>query len=102
MQEHILGIKDNKIHNHYLGHRIQDELINLLASEIKTNIIKNIKNAKYFSIILDSTPSHQEQISFVLGCVDISSTQIQVFEYFLKFLKVDDTTGKSFFDANMN
>ena len=40
MQEHICQIKDNKIHNHYIGHRIQDELRNLLVSEIKTNIIK--------------------------------------------------------------
>ena len=64
----------------------------MLASEIKTNI----KNAKYFPVILDCTPdaSHQEQMSFVLQCVDVSSTQIQVFEYFLEFLKVDDTSGK--------
>ena len=79
-------------------------MINLLASEIKTNTIKNIKNAKYFSIILDCTPdaSHQEQISFVLRCIDVSSTQIQVFEYFLEFLRVDDTTGKNLFDAILN
>ena len=38
MPEHIRRIKDNKIHNHYLGYRIQDELINLLANEIKINI----------------------------------------------------------------
>ena len=80
MQEHIHWIKNDEIHNHYLGHNIQNELINLLASEIK--IIKKIMNAKYYSIILDCTPdiSHQEQMSFVLRCVDISSTPIQVNE----------------------
>ena len=68
----------------------------MLAIEVKTNIIKNINNAKYFSIILDCTPdiSHQEQITFVLRYVNVSSIQIQVFECFLEFLKVDDTTGK--------
>ena len=36
---------------------------------------------------------------FVLRYVDISSTPIQVNEYFLEFLKVDDTSGKGLFDA---
>jgi hypothetical protein len=40
MQEHIWRIKDDEIHNHYLGHNIQNELIHLLATETKNNIIK--------------------------------------------------------------
>jgi len=40
MQEHICRIKDDEIHNLYLGHNVKNELINLLASEIKTKIIK--------------------------------------------------------------
>jgi hypothetical protein len=35
MQEHILHIKDGEIHNHYLGHNVQNELIHLLATVIK-------------------------------------------------------------------
>ncbi|KAL9681579.1 hypothetical protein QQ045_013364 [Rhodiola kirilowii] len=88
MQEHIRRIKDDEIHNHYLGHNIQNELINLIASEIKTKILNKIMNAKYFSIILDCTPdiSHQEQMSFVLRCVNISCSPIKMEELFLGFI----------------
>ena len=38
-------------------------------------------------------------MSFALRCVDILSTLIKVNEYFLEFLKVDETSGKCLFDA---
>jgi len=73
----------------------------LLASEIKTKIIKKITDTRYYSIILDCNPdiSHQEQMSYVLLCVDISSSPRQVNEYFSEFLKEDYTSGKGLFDV---
>ena len=67
----------------------------------QNKIIKKIKDEKYYAIILDFTLdiSHQDKMSFVLRSVDISSTPIQVNEYFLEFLKVDDTSGKGLFDG---
>ncbi|XP_052626970.1 uncharacterized protein LOC128133536 [Lactuca sativa] len=101
MQEHIRRINDKEIHNHYLGHNMQNELISLLGEEVKTKIIKKVKEAKYFSIILDCTPdtSHKEQMSIILRCLDLSTTPIEVKEYFLGFLVVDNTTGKGLYDA---
>jgi len=61
MQGEIHRIKNDEIHNHYLRHNMQSELINLLASEIKTKIIKKIMDAKYYSIILDCTPAITHQ-----------------------------------------
>ncbi|KAL7139381.1 hypothetical protein ABFS83_09G046600 [Erythranthe nasuta] len=104
MQEHLRRIKDGEIHTHYLGHNIQNELVQMLASELKNNIIKRIKMAKYFSVILDCTPdtSHQEQMSLILRSVNISTTPIKIEEYFIDFFKIDDTTGKGIFDVLLN
>lgn len=42
MQEHLRRVVDKEIQNHYLSHRIQNELISLLAKEIKDKMLKKI------------------------------------------------------------
>jgi hypothetical protein len=45
-QGHVRPIKGGETHDHYLGHQIQNELIELMAYEVKKII--NAKNCKVF------------------------------------------------------
>ena len=67
-----------------------------MANEIKEEIRRRILKAKYFSVIPDCTPdlSHEEQMSIVIRCVDVEdASEVKVDEFFLGFIKVDDTSG---------
>lgn len=77
MAEHLKNVEKSKqIKNHmlyYLDQHFQNEIIHLLASNIRKEIMKILKASKYFAIILDCTPdvSHTQQISVVMRYVDV-------------------------------
>ncbi|XP_025414184.1 zinc finger MYM-type protein 1-like [Sipha flava] len=99
IQEHVRRIKNNETHDHYLSHQIQDELIELIAQKIRQQIVEEIKEAKYFSIMMDCTPdvSREEQLSIIIRILDmgnkIMSTIPCIKEYFIEFINVHNTTG---------
>lgn len=103
MKEHIRRITSEEIHSHYLGKNIQNEIIQLLSKKINLQIISALKNAKYYSIILDCTPdiSHKEQMTMIFRFVTTTEginknekhTNVSVNEHFIDFIELHSATG---------
>ncbi|XP_031336280.1 zinc finger MYM-type protein 1-like [Photinus pyralis] len=80
-------------HVSYLSKTIYEEFIEIIGGEVKNKIICEIKNAKYYSLIVDSTPdiSHTDQLSVIIRyCISN-----KVHERFLTFLPIFSHTGSS-------
>ncbi len=75
-----------------LSNRTQNDLIRSLGTQVRNVILKEIKEAKIFSILLDETTdvSHSEQVSFVVRFVH----DMQIKERFIQVCQVKSTTGQ--------
>nr|XP_008169192.1 zinc finger MYM-type protein 1-like [Chrysemys picta bellii] len=102
LSELLQRIKKAETHVQYLSLQIQNELIQLVASNIQEANIAQLKKAKYYSVILDCTPdvSHEEQMSVVLRFVECNGEDsVNIREAFVGFLNVHDTTGEGLLEA---
>ena len=83
---------------------IQNKLIEFLGKKVKHLNLEEIKAAKYFSILLDSTPdvSHIDQMGLIVRYVKVDSSEIKIKESFLNFFplyrKNADKITKSILD----
>ena len=80
----------------YLSKTIYEELIHLTGKEVFSFTIKEMKDSKYFSISVDSTPdvSHTDQLTVIVCYVHHSGP----IERFQKFLPLTSHKGKDMAD----
>ena len=73
----------------YTSNTIQNQIISILADQVRQSIISSVKAAKWFSVIADEVTdvSNKEQLSIVLRYVD--STTLLVREDLVGFVECD-------------
>ena len=104
MHEHLRRVSSDECHDHYCGKTIQNELLNLLSSKVLENILNRLRDAKYYSIILDCTPdvSHAEKMSFTVRFVEEDEKKICIREHIIGFKTVSESTGEGLTEVLMN
>lgn len=106
MDEHLRLAQQNQIANrkniHYLSSDIQNDVIAALAGAIRSSIMQQIKESKFYSVIADCTPdiSHTEQLSLTIRYVRYveESNEFNIFERFITFNAVTSKTGQGIAD----
>jgi hypothetical protein len=97
MAEHLSRIRDKDTYVHDGGKDIQNQLMQIISEAVQEGILENLKNAKYYSIIVGCIPdiSKVEQMSVVVCFVQIKNgEELRNQEHFLVFLPVEQTSGE--------
>lgn len=84
LRQHFAKVEGGAKHTSYLGKNIQNKLIDCICVKIVECMVDEIKQSKYFSIILDCTPdlNHREQLSVDIRVVSVEDTP-QLKEHFM-------------------
>lgn len=90
----------------YLSPQIQNELIQLISDNVASSIVRDIKDAPFYSVIMDTTQDVKkiDQLSQVYRYVTISTndsgipTQVCVNESFLGFHTITDQSAEGISD----
>jgi len=92
LNSHMTYVRANPHSTSYLSPSVQNELIGLLASSVKQQLLRDIKRNRYYGMLYDSTPdvAHREQMSQVIRFVDVDfeSKDVKIRESFLGFISL--------------
>ncbi|CAH1987577.1 unnamed protein product [Acanthoscelides obtectus] len=99
-----------KVEINYLSPTIQNEIISLLGTTVRNNIISEIKKAPFLTIILDTTQdlSKIDQLSVVFRYISVTENddnvpkEIKICESFLGFIAVTDCSAAGLKTAFLN
>ena len=96
MKEHVMndiekkvsGGPKSKVHYTYMNPTTRNEFVSVLSKHRKKKIIAEIKEAKYFGIIFDSTPdiSRVDQMSQIIRYVSTSNGKAEVKEVYISWI----------------
>jgi len=81
-----------KGHTSYLSANICNDFINVMGKKVLNQIISEVKESKYYSISVDSTPdlTHVDQMTFIIRYV----REGKVVERFLAFIPIEKHKGE--------
>jgi len=90
---HVERMKKKSIS--YLSPDIQNEFIIQCGNWVRKSILEDVRRAKYFSTLIDSTPdsSKKEQISQIVRYVQCTKDGCIVKESFIDFIASEEKTG---------
>lgn len=93
----------------YLSHQIQNEIIHCLATRLKATLVAEIKNAPFYSIIMDTTQdiTKRDQLSQVFRYLKIilndknEPTSFEIREVFLGFNEIVDHSADGLYQETL-